>query len=115
MRLPSQTRGAMEPEKDVLAVLRKRVDYWARRLCLQPRAVRIRPMVRKWGSCSTAGTVTLAEDLAAHPVNFQDVVIVHELLHLRVRNHGKLFRALMCAHVPQWRRLSPDDLTKRDL
>ena len=29
---------------------------------------------------------------------------VHELLHLRVRNHGKLFRALMSAHVPGWRR-----------
>ncbi|MDP9023854.1 MAG: M48 family metallopeptidase [Candidatus Eremiobacteraeota bacterium] len=95
-----------------MAVLRERVDYWAKRLRLQPRAVRIQPMSRKWGSCSTAGTVTLAKDLSAHPVRFQDVVIVHELLHLRVKNHGKLFRALMGAHVPHWRRLSPNDLTR---
>jgi predicted metal-dependent hydrolase len=27
-------------------------------------------------------------------------VIVHELLHLRVRNHGKLFRSLVNAHLP---------------
>jgi predicted metal-dependent hydrolase len=102
----------METENAAVAVLRKRVDYWAKRLRLQPRVVRIQPMTRKWGSCSTAGTVTLAKDLAAHPARFQDVVIVHELLHLRVRNHGKLFRALMGTHVPQWRHLSSDGLTR---
>jgi predicted metal-dependent hydrolase len=31
-------------------------------------------------------------------------VIVHELLHLRVPNHGKLFKALMSVHVKNWRR-----------
>jgi len=60
-------------------------------------------MTRKWGSCSTAGIVTLAEDLADQEECFQDFVIVHELLHLRVPNHGRLFKALMTAHVPNWR------------
>lgn len=60
-------------------------------------------MTRKWGSCSTGGVVTLAEDLAAEEQNFQDYVIVHELLHLRVPNHGKLFKALLTVHVPNWR------------
>ena len=60
-------------------------------------------MAAKWGSCSRRGTVTLAEDLAKESSGFQDVVIVHELLHLRVRNHGKVFKALMSAHVPRWR------------
>ena len=60
-------------------------------------------MTRKWGSCSTAGNVTLATDLAGQPPGFQDFVIAHELLHLRVPNHGKLFKALMTAYVPDWR------------
>jgi hypothetical protein len=30
-------------------------------------------------------------------------VIAHELLHLKVPNHGRLFKALMTAHVPKWR------------
>src|SRR3954452_17315862 len=34
---------------------------------------------------------------------FQDFVIAHELLHLRVPTHGRLFKALMTAHVPNWR------------
>ena len=60
-------------------------------------------MTRKWGSCSTGGIVTLAEDLADQETCFQDFVIVHELLHLRVPNHGRVFKALMTVHVPHWR------------
>ena len=83
--------------------LRRRVAEWSSRLRLSPRVIRLHPMTRKWGSCSTSGIVTFAIDLAAYDERFQDLVIVHELLHLRVRNHGKLFRALMTAHVPHWR------------
>jgi predicted metal-dependent hydrolase len=60
-------------------------------------------MTRKWGSCSTAGVITLAFDLAGQDRAFQDYVIVHELLHLRVPNHGKVFKALMSVHLPCWR------------
>ena len=83
--------------------LRGRVEYWARRLRVRPRVVRVQPMTRKWGSCSTAGIVTLALDLADQEPAFRDFVIAHELLHLRVPNHGKLFKALMTLHVPGWR------------
>ena len=67
-------------------------------------------MTRKWGSCSTLGIVTLAADLADQQPGFQDFVIAHELLHLRVPNHGRLFKALMTAHVPAWKRY---DLERR--
>ena len=84
--------------------LRQRVDYWARRLKVEPRIVRIRRMIRKWGSCSTLGTVTLAADLADRDSGFQDFVIAHELLHLRLPTHSKLFKATMTVHIPGWRR-----------
>lgn len=63
-------------------------------------------MHRKWGSCSQGGTVTLAAGLVDQPESFQDYVIVHELLHLRVARHGRLFKALLSAHVPGWRRIA---------
>ena len=89
---------------DQRKVIRGRVEYWAQRLNVRPRLVRVQRMTRKWGSCSTSGIVTLAADLAEQGSDFQDFVIAHELLHLRVPNHGKLFKALMTAHVPDWRR-----------
>ena len=85
-------------------IIRGRVEYWAQRLSVQPRLVRVQRMTRKWGSCSTSGIVTLAADLADQDSDFQNFVIAHELLHLRVPNHGRLFKALMTAHIPDWRR-----------
>lgn len=50
-----------------------------------------------------AASFSLAiEDLADQDKRFQDFVIVHELLHLRVQNHGRLFKALMSLNVPGW-------------
>ena len=88
---------------DDRARLRSRVSQWARRLKVVPRVVRVQPMVRKWGSCSANGIITLADDLIDRSAEFQDFVIVHELLHLRIPNHGRLFKAVMTAYVPTWR------------
>jgi|SRR5271166_47682 len=85
------------------ARLKRRVDVWAVKLRVMPRVVRVQRMVHKWGSCSKAGTITLALDLDEQSEAFQDFVIAHELLHLKVPNHGRLFKALMTAHVPDWR------------
>jgi predicted metal-dependent hydrolase len=92
------------PKRDAdYEALRRRVERWATKLKVEPKLVRVQKMTRKWGSCSTAGTITLAADLAGQVGGFQDFVVAHELLHLRVPNHGRLFKALMTVHVPDWR------------
>lgn len=95
--------------------LRQRVLSWAVRLRVNPRIIRVQDMRRKWGSCSSAGTITLARDLRDQDTRFQDFVIAHELLHLRVPTHGRLFKAIMTAHVPGWREfeLEGRDATQR--
>lgn len=85
--------------------LRLRTLAWAVKLKVNPRVVRVQPMRRKWGSCSSRGTLTLALDLLDQEPRFRDYVIVHELLHLRLPTHGRMFKALMSAHVPGWRAL----------
>jgi predicted metal-dependent hydrolase len=82
--------------------LRRRAMRWAVKLRVNPRVVHVREMRRKWGSCSVLGTITLSWDLTREDARFQDYVVVHELLHLRVGSHGRVFKALMSAHVPDW-------------
>jgi hypothetical protein len=65
----------------------------------KPKQIHIRPMSRKSGSCSTAGPVTLDTGLLTQPADFRKQVIVHALLHLRVPNHGKFFKALLRAYL----------------
>jgi predicted metal-dependent hydrolase len=75
------------------------VREWADRLDVEPIEIHIAAMRRKWASCSTRGRVTFAKDLLAQPAEFRREVVVHELLHLKVPNHGPLFRALLSAHL----------------
>jgi predicted metal-dependent hydrolase len=77
---------------------------------VEARIIRVQRMKRKWGSCSPTGTITLADDLIEQEPGFQDFVIAHELLHLRVPAHGRLFRALLTIHLPNWRKF---DIARR--
>ncbi len=56
-------------------------------------------MERKWASCSTSGRITFNSELFDQPYRFQEFVIVHELLHLKIPNHGKLFKSLLRGHL----------------
>jgi predicted metal-dependent hydrolase len=90
------SRSSLYPEQR----LRRRVMALALEVGVNPAQVVIRPLSDKWGSCAPDGVVTLAADLATAEPDLQDYVIVHELLHLRYQDHGRLFRALLAAHVP---------------
>jgi predicted metal-dependent hydrolase len=73
---------------------KERVFKWARKMGVSPKEVHIRKMRRKWGSCSSTGRVSFNEELLEKDERFIDYVIVHELLHLKYKNHGKLFKLM---------------------
>lgn len=95
------TRSSLYPEQ----LLKRRAMAWAVTLKVNPERVLIAHMPDRWGSCAPDGVVTFADDLAGESEDFQDFVIVHELLHIRYRGHGKHFKAVMTALVPNWREL----------
>lgn len=80
-------------------VFKAEVAAWARRIGVEPRAIHVRPMTRKWASCSATGRLTFSTDLLHQSAAFCREVIVHELLHLRVPNHGPVFRSLVRAYL----------------
>ena len=82
-----------------------RVLEWAAKLDVKASALYVRPMRRKWASCSTAGTLSFNNELLNLNRELGDYVIVHELLHFSVPNHGKLWKSLMRAHLGNYERL----------
>jgi predicted metal-dependent hydrolase len=76
-----------------------RVLEWAEKLGVQARSVAVRPMRNKWASCSTAGSLNFNNELLSLRRDLADHVIVHELLHFSVPNHGRLWKSLMRAHL----------------
>lgn len=83
-----------------------RVLEWAAKLDVKASALYVRPMRRKWASCSTAGTLSFNNELLGLDREIGDYVIVHELLHFSVPNHGKLWKSLMRAHLGDYEELN---------
>ncbi|HDH00781.1 MAG TPA: M48 family peptidase [Nitrospirae bacterium] len=67
----------------------------------QPK-IRFRKMLKRWGSCTKSGTITLNYELIKAPLHCIDYVIMHELCHLRIHSHGKYFNKLLSKCMPDW-------------
>lgn len=91
----SDTLEQVIPEQ----VFKAEVLSWAKRIGVEPREIRIRSMKSKWASCSSNGRLTFNSEILQQPASFQREAIVHELLHLKVPNHGKIFKNLLWAFL----------------
>jgi predicted metal-dependent hydrolase len=60
----------------------------------------IRSQRTKWGTCSTKGNISLNWRLILAPKNVRDYVVLHELMHTKVLNHGQRFWVLLRAIFP---------------
>ncbi|MDE0552838.1 MAG: M48 family metallopeptidase [Candidatus Poribacteria bacterium] len=78
------------------------VRYWADRIGVKVKQIHLRQMQRKWASISMNGRLTLNTELLHLPKALTEFVIVHELVHLLVPNHGKLFKSFMSVYLPDW-------------
>ena len=59
----------------------------------------------QWGSCAPDGTLRFNWRLMMLPPEVVDMVVVHELSHLRVRNHSPDFWKVVEEHIPDYRAL----------
>lgn len=86
------------------AQIRAMIAAWTPKIGVNPSRLQFRQMYRKWGSCSSKGTITLNRALCWLPNHLAEYVVVHELAHLIEMNHGKGWQALMDKHMPDWRK-----------
>jgi len=75
--------------------LTRRLRYLAEKHGFVYNRVFIRNQKTLWGSCSGKKNISLNIRLSRLPEELMDYVILHELAHTRVKNHGKDFWALM--------------------
>lgn len=71
--------------------LPKRVEELAVKNNFQFRSVTIRNSKTRWGSCSACNNINLSLHLMRLPDHLIDYVILHELVHTRVKDHSKNF------------------------
>lgn len=76
------------------------IDKHAPRFGLQPRSLRIKTQKSRCGSCGPNNDINLNWLLMLAPPEVLEYVVVHELCHIRHKNHSAQFWALVSAHLP---------------
>ncbi len=77
----------------------REVKKRAEKVGVEVKKIRLRSMKRKWASCSSRGRITFDKCLLEMPIKRRSEVIIHELLHLKYPNHGRMFKALMKTYI----------------
>ena len=90
------------------ARLSERVALWQARAGVPMPRVVIADQQRRWGSCDTHGTVRLNWRVMQAPIRLVDYVVVHELLHLRHRGHGREYWRALGKVMPDYERRRED-------
>lgn len=75
--------------------LEERVCKMASKMGLKPSRVIVKNLKSRWGSCTKNGTITINAALAKAPLTVIDYVAVHELCHIKIRDHSWRFWSLV--------------------
>ena len=83
--------------------LRERVDYYSHRLLLFPKAVRITSARSRWGSCSGDNRLSFSWRIMMASLDVIDYILIHELAHIREKNHSKRFWNYLESIIPDYK------------
>lgn len=82
----------------------KHLPKWEKTTGLYCSSWQSKYMTTKWGTCNpTSKKIWLNLQLAKKPIECLEYVILHELAHLEVHNHGPEFTAILDQYMPYWR------------
>ncbi len=83
-------------------IITERVAEYAKQYGFSPKQVKITSARTRWGSCSPNGTLNFTWRLVMAPLEVIDYVVVHELAHLRVKNHSRKFWRVVESILPEY-------------
>ena len=78
------------------------IEKHAPRFGLYPRSLRIKTQKSRWGSCGPNNDINLNWLLMLAPAAALEYVVVHELCHIKHKNHSAAFWQLVAEHLPNY-------------
>ena len=80
-------------------VIPAKVRHFADIMDVSPTGIRITSAVARWGSCSGKNSLCFSFRLMLLPEDLIDYVVVHELAHIKEKNHKAGFYAVLAEYV----------------
>ena len=90
-------------KRQARAILPDKVSYWSRHMGVTPTGLKITTARKRYGSCSGRNSLCFSCFLMTYPEAAIDLVVVHELCHIREKNHGPRFYALLEQYLPDYK------------
>ena len=90
-------------KKQARAILPEKVAFWSQKMGLTPTGIKITSARKRYGSCSGTNSLCFSCFLMQRPEAAIDLVVVHELCHIKVRNHGPDFYTLLAQYLPDYK------------
>jgi len=85
-------------------IFTERVNFYSRQLKLYPKEIRISSAKTRYGSCTADNKLFFSFRLVMAPYPKIDYVIVHELAHIKIKNHSQRFWKYMEEAMPEYRK-----------
>lgn len=91
-------------KKELIKILKPLTEEYENRTGLKSCGFNVRNMRTRWGSCNVkTGKITFNLQLAKTPANLIEYVVLHEISHIKIANHGASFKRLLSRYMPDWK------------
>ncbi len=85
-------------------IIKQRVNRYSKLLNLFPKKIIIKDQKKRWASCSKDSTLRFNWRISMAPVSIADYIVVHELCHLKIKNHSSDFWKLVSIVIPDYQK-----------
>ena len=82
-----------------------RVEMWSKRMRIEFGLLQFRKQTKRWGSCTPRNNIVINTEAVKLPFSLIDYLIVHELCHVRFKDHSKAFWKEVGKYLRNWKEL----------
>ena len=94
---------AAELKEKAKSSLPEKVAHFSALMGVRPSGFRITAAKTRWGSCSAKNSLNFTYRIMLLPEDLIDYIVVHELAHIKVKNHGPAFYAIIAQYLPDYK------------
>jgi predicted metal-dependent hydrolase len=78
---------------------------WSKITGLEYNQLKFMKLEKRWGSCTPTNTIIINYNAIKLPFSLIEYLVVHELVHTKIKSHSKEFWAELSKHIPKWKEL----------
>ncbi len=81
------------------------IKKWSKSTGLAYANLKFMKLEKRWGSCTPANTIIINYNAIKLPFSLIEYLVVHELVHTKIKSHSKEFWAELSKHIVNWKEL----------